>query len=53
MLLIVGTEGAIGRKTAFFIANTKRYSPVSAASFGVNALFLSYHHVRAHFFEQG
>ena len=53
MLLIAGTEGAIGRKTAFFIANKKRYSPVSAASFCVNVLVLSYHHVCAHFFEQG
>ena len=27
MLLIVGTEGAIGRKIAFLIANTKKIQP--------------------------
>lgn len=53
MLLIVGTEGAIGRKTAFFIMNTKKIQPGFGCIFWCNALFLPYHHVRAHFFEQG
>ena len=52
-VLVVETEFAVIRRIAFLITNTKRYSPVSAASFCVNALFLPYHHVCAHFFEQG
>lgn len=48
-----GDERCDWKEDCLLYSEYKRYSPVSAAPFCVNVLVLPYHHVCAHFFEQG